>query len=55
MGWEGYDRVENVTMLWYLGIYLDQTDDDWPAVQRNIMHARSVRGILGTLLRREGT
>ena len=33
---------------------LDQTYDDWPAVQRKIMCARSVWGILGTLLQQEG-
>ena len=37
----------------YLERPLDQTDDDWTAVRRNIMRARSVWGRLGTLLRRE--
>ena len=29
-GEEGYERVENVRTLQYLGRNLDQTDDDWP-------------------------
>ena len=29
-------------------------DDGWPVVRRNIIHARSVWGILGKLLRWEG-
>ena len=45
---------EGVEIFKYLGRTLDQTDDDWPAVRQNIMHARLVRGRLGTLLRREG-
>ena len=53
-GVEGDKRVENVTKFWYLGIHLYQTDDDWPAVQSNIMRSRSVWGRLRTLLRREG-
>ena len=54
-GREGEERVENVMTFRYLGKLLDQTYDDWPAVRRNIMRARSVWGILGTLLRREGS
>ena len=54
MGGEGEDRVENMTTFRYLVTPLDQMDDNWPAVQRNIMCARLVWGILGTLLRREG-
>ena len=50
MGKGGDERVENVTMLWYLGRSLDKTDDDYPAVRRIIMRARSVLGILGTLI-----
>ena len=45
-GGEGDERVENVTTFQYLGRPLDQTDDDWPAVQRNITRARSVWGRL---------
>ena len=46
--------MENVTTFRYLGRPLDQTDDDWPSVQRNIMRTRSVWGILGILLQHEG-
>ena len=49
-GREGYDRVENVPTFRYLGKPLDQKDDDWPDVWRNIMHARLVWGGLGTLI-----
>ena len=38
-----------------MGRPLDQTDDYWPAVRRNIMRARLVCERLGTLLRREGS
>ena len=37
----------------YQGRPLDQTDDDWSDVRRNIMRARSVWGRLGTLFQRE--
>ena len=50
-GGEGENRVENVTMFWYMGRYLEQKYDDWTAVRGNIMRARSVLGGLGTLLR----
>ena len=50
-----YKRVENVPTFQYTGQPLYQTDDDWPAVGRNIMRARLVWGRLGTLLRREGS
>ena len=39
---EGDERVENVTTFQYLGIPLDQTDDDWPDVRWIIMRTRSV-------------
>ena len=39
---EGYERVDNVPTFRYLGQPLEQMDDDWPIVRRNIMHARSV-------------
>ena len=54
-GGEGEERVQNETTFRYLGSPLDQTDDDWTAMRRNIMRARSVWGRLGTLLRYEGT
>ena len=41
-GGEGDERVENVTTFQYLRRPLDQTDDNWLAVRRNIMRARSV-------------
>ena len=53
-GEEEDERVENIPIFWYMGISLDQTDDDWPSVWRNIMHSRLVCGRLGTLLRWEG-
>ena len=46
--------MENVTTFQYMGRPLDQTVDDWTDVRRNIMRARSVWGILGTLLRQCG-
>ena len=46
-GGEGDERLENVTTVRYLGRLLDQTDDDWPAVRRKIMHARPSGGDLG--------
>ena len=49
-GEEVDERVENVPTFRYMGRPLYQTDDDWTAVQRNIMHARSVRGSLGTII-----
>ena len=53
-GEEGDERVENVPTFRYMGRPIDQTDDDWTAVHRNIMLSRLVWGRLGTLLRREG-
>ena len=41
-GEEGDYRVENVPTFRYLGRPLDQTNDDCPAVQQNIMCARTV-------------
>ena len=49
-GEEGYERVENLTTFRYLGIPLDQTNDDCPAVRQNIMCTRSVWGRMGTLI-----
>ena len=46
--------MENVPTFQYLGRPLDQRDDDWTAVRKNIMRAKSVWGMLGTLLRWEG-
>ena len=36
----GDERVENVLTLQYMGRPLDQTDDYWPDVRRNIMRVR---------------
>ena len=41
-------------MFKYLGRLLDRSDDNWPAVLRNIRKAQKVWGLLGKLLRREG-
>ena len=49
-GEEEDERVENLPTFQYLGRPLDQTDDDWTAVRKNIMCARSVLGNLGTVL-----
>ena len=38
----------------FLGRLIDRSDDDWPAVLRNIRKARQVWGRLGNLLWREG-
>ena len=53
-GEERGERVGNVPTFRYLGQPLDQTDDDWPYVQRSIMRARLVLGWLRTLIWREG-
>ena len=47
---EGDEIVENVPTFQYMGRPLDQTDDYWPSMQRNIIRASSVWGRLGTLL-----
>ena len=49
-GEEGYERVEKLLTLRYLGRTLDQTDDDCPAVRQKIIRVRSVWGRLGKLL-----
>ena len=41
-GEEGDERVENVPTFQYLVQPLEQMDDDWPSVRRNIMQAMSV-------------
>ena len=53
-GREGEERMENVENFRYLGRPIYQTDDDWLAVRRKIMRARSVWGRLGTLFLRKG-
>ena len=44
--------VEGVETFKYLVRTLDQADDDWPVLRRDIMCARSVWGGLGKLLQR---
>ena len=50
-GEEVEETIEGVAIFIYLGWYLDQSDDEWPAVRRNIGKAQQVWGILGTNLR----
>ena len=50
----GDKRVEGVGTFRYLRRTLDQTDDDWPEVRRNIMNERLVWGKQGILLWRKG-
>ena len=45
--------MEVVANFKYLGFPLDQMDNDWPAVWRNIMCARSLWWRLGALLQWE--
>ena len=54
-GEEVDEIVENVPTFQYLRRPLDQRYDDWMAVRRNIMRARSVWKRLGTLPQREGS
>ena len=53
-GDDGTECFEGVDAFKYLGRVLHRTDDDWPAVLRNIRRARQVWGRLGKFLRREG-
>ena len=53
-GDDGTECFEGVDAFKYLGRVLHRTDDDWPAVLRNIRRARQVWGRLGKLPRREG-
>ena len=41
-GRDGGDMVEGGAQFKYLGCPLVQTDDDWPAVQRNFKRERKV-------------
>ena len=54
MGNDGADCFEGVDTFKYLEQVLHRTDDDCPAVLRNIRGARQVWGRLGKLLRQEG-
>ena len=49
------ERVEGVATFRDLGRPLYQMDDDWAAMRRKIMRARSIWGIVGTLIRGEGS
>ena len=46
--------MDNVENFKYMGRSLEQTDNDWPDVRRNLMRAWRVWGRLGKMLRREG-
>ena len=46
--------IESVLEFKYLGRILTATDDDWPAVVRNLRKARRSWGRLARVLRREG-
>ena len=47
-------KMRAVTEFCYLGRILTSTDDDWPAVARNIRKARVTWGRLARILGREG-
>jgi hypothetical protein len=46
--------IENVKEFKYLGRILEENDQDWPAVQRNLKRARQKWGMIGRILSREG-
>ena len=48
------ERIEGVGRFKYLGILLDRSDDNWPAVFQNISKARKLWGLLGKLPWRGG-
>ena len=50
-GVEGGAMVEGLETFNYLGLPLDQTDDDWPSIRRNIMREIMVWGRLEKILR----
>ena len=54
-GEEEAEHIKGVEVFKYLRRLLDRSDDDWPAVLRNISKERQVWGRLRKLLRREGT
>ena len=47
-------RVKSVKEFRYLGRILTSTDDEWPAVTRNLKRARATWGRLARILGREG-
>ena len=52
-GEEEAEHIEGVGKFKYLGIMLDRSEYNWPAVLRNISKARQVWGRLSKLLWRE--
>ena len=51
---EGEEAIGGVVLLKYLGRILDQAEDEWTLVRRNIRKARRVWGRLVVILRQEG-
>ena len=49
---KGGKLVEGVAQFKYQGRTLDQMDDEWSAVRRNIKRARRVCGRFGNMLQR---
>ena len=47
-------RIQSVTEFRYLGRILTSTDNEWPAVARNLQKARVTRGRLARILGRVG-
>ena len=47
-------RLNSVKEFRYLGRVLTATDDDWPAVARNLYRARATWGRMAIILGREG-
>ena len=47
-------RLNSVKDLRYLGRILTSTDDDWPAVARNLQKARATWGRMARILGQEG-
>ena len=52
-GEEGEETIGGVDVFKYLGWPMDQSDDNWPHVRRNIRKARQIWGWLRELLRQE--
>ena len=52
-GKEGYEMVEGVTHLKYMGIPLDQSDNNWPLIHWKIRRLRNIWGRLVKILRGE--
>ena len=54
MGEDEAECIERVENFKYLGRMLDQSENDWPEVCRNVGKAIRVWSRLGKMLRREG-